>query len=553
MLTHLSIRQFTLVEHVELELNQGLTTLTGETGAGKSLLLDALSMALGDKTDGDKVRAGAERADISATFDVSQLAKARNWLKSQELEADSECILRRTITSDGRSRGYINGQSATLTQLRKLGELLIDIHSQHAHQSLLKKDHHRSLIDHYGGHTSLYQAVKSAWREWQAYADQLQRRQSNDAEISARSQLLRYQVEELDQLDLQAYELDTLESEHRVQANAESVVTTSHQLASLCSGDEHSLLDGLNRGLQLLRDLPDKSEQLLEAEQLLVNAQIHIDEAARSIDHHIDHFEVDPGRLKWLEARLDSIYQVARKHRISPQQLCALHQTLAEELSKLEGGGMDLDQLAQQTAKAESQYRKLAQELSQQRRQASLHLGKAINRQLQQLAMANATVELLVSECPASAHGLEELEILVSTNPGQPHRPLAKVASGGEISRISLAIQVCIAHKSTIPTLIFDEVDVGIGGATADIVGRLLRQLGHDGQVLCVTHLAQVASKAHHHLQVRKSVGKGGSESMLVTLDESAKVEEIARMLGGVELTDQARAHAREMLTMVGS
>lgn len=552
MLTHLSIHHFTLVEHLELELERGLTALTGETGAGKSLLLDALGMTLGDKADADKVRTGSERADISATFDVEQLPKARKWLKAQELEAESECILRRTISADGRSRAYINGQSATLGQLRALGELLIDIHSQHAHQSLLKKDHHRALIDHYGGHTSLYQAVKSAWREWQALAEQLHKRQTNDAEISARVQLLRYQVEELDQLSLEENEIEALEAEHRIQANAETVMATSYQLASLCQGEDQSLQDGINKGLQLLRDLPEKSEALLEAEQLLINAQIQIEEAARAIDHHIDSFDADPERLQWLDGRLDAIYQIARKHRISPQQLHELHQNLATELASLDGGEADLDLLAKQSAKAEAQYRQLAQELGQQRRQVAMHLGKAINRQLQQLAMGNASVELSINEIAPAATGLEEVEILVSTNPGQPHRALGKVASGGELSRISLAIQVCIANKSTIPTLIFDEVDVGIGGATADIVGRLLRQLGKDGQVLCVTHLAQVASKAHQHLQVRKSLRKGFSESTLIALEGEAKVEEIARMLGGVELTEQTRAHAKEMLTMVG-
>ncbi|UTA47039.1 DNA repair protein RecN [Simiduia sp. 21SJ11W-1] len=550
MLTHLSIHNFTLVEHLELELDQGLTAITGETGAGKSLLLDALGMALGDKADADKVRAGCDRADISATFDLSQLSKACKWLKAHELEAESECILRRTVSADGRSRAYINGQSATLTQLRSLGELLIDIHSQHAHQRLLKKDHQRALIDLYGGHTSLYQAVKQAWQSWQALATQLQERQQNDAEISARTQLLRYQVEELDQLALQPQELDALEAEHRQLANAESVMEASQQLANLCNDDEQGLLEGLNKGLQLLKSLPDKSEQLQEAEQLLVTAQIQIEEASRAIDHHIDSFDADPQRLQWLEQRLDAIYQIARKHRVSPQELCDLHQSLAMELAKLAGSDIDLDQLAADTQNAEAGYRKLALELGQQRRQAAMRLGRAVNRQLQQLAMTNASIEVSFTDCAPSATGLEELEVLVSTNPGQPHRSLAKVASGGELSRISLAIQVCLAHKSAIPTLIFDEVDVGIGGATADIVGRLLRQLGQAGQVLCVTHLAQVASKAHQHLQVRKLTRKSGSESTLVALEGDAKTEEIARMLGGVELTEQSRAHAREMLEM---
>ncbi|AFV00560.1 DNA repair protein RecN [Simiduia agarivorans] len=550
MLTLLCIRNFTLVEQLDLELHDGLTAITGETGAGKSLLLDALGMALGEKADADKVRHGCQRAEVSATFDITQLPRANKWLKNNDFETDSECILRRTLTAEGRSRAFINGQSATLAQLKTLGELLLDIHSQHAHQNLLKPDHQRALVDQFGGHTSLYQAVKASWKEWQSLAAQLQYQRDNEAEMSARSQLLRYQVEELDQLNLQPGELEQLESEHRQQANAEQVLTSSQQLAALCSDDEQGLLDGLRKGLWLLRELPDKSSQLQEAEQLLINAQIHIEEAVSAIEHHIDSFEADPERLQWLEARLDSIYQIARKHRVSPGQLTELHQQLAEELAPLAAAEGGLDGLAHATAEAELNYRKLATELSQQRKQAATQLSRGINRQLQQLSMAGALVDIAVTDADASATGTDAIAINVATNPGQPARPMAKVVSGGELSRISLAIQVCVANKSTIPTLVFDEVDVGIGGATADIVGRLLRQLGKDGQVICVTHLAQVASKAHQHLQVRKLQRKGNSQSTLVHLAGEEKIEEIARMMGGVELTEQTRAHAREMLEL---
>lgn len=553
MLTHLSIQNFTLVDHLDLDLKPGMTVITGETGSGKSIMLEALGQTLGDRADGQRVRQGAQRADISASFDTSKIRIANKWLKEHDLQQDetpNDCLLRRVISSDGKSKAYINGQPVTLQQLRTLGEMLIDIHSQHEHQSLLLKDTHRRLLDEFANQVELARQVRQAFREWQSRLEHYLHLRDNAAEVSARFQLLSYQVQELDQLGLKTGELDALEAEQRTLANAEDILRGSQQLAAICSDDEQGLSINLHRALHILRALPEKTAALQEAEQLLTSAQIQVQEAQHEIEHHIDGFALDPERLAFVEERLSAIYDIARKHRITPEQLPELIAQLSSELAELQGGDARLDVLEQQVNDAERQYRQLAETLSAQRQKAGLKLAKQVNAQLQKLGMENA--HLLVSLIPfndkPSLHGLEDVEFLISTNPGQPPRPLNKVASGGELSRISLAIQVITAQTSATPTLVFDEVDVGIGGATADVVGNLLRQLGEKGQVICVTHLAQVASKGHQHLQVSKTARKNSAESTLVELNGDAKVEEIARMLGGAKVTEQSLAHAREIL-----
>lgn len=553
MLTHLSIQNFTLVESLDLEICPGMTAITGETGAGKSIMLGALGQALGDRADGERVRTGAARADIHATFDLAKITKARRWLQEHDLEQEEdarECILRRVVTKEGRSRGYINGKPATLTQLRTLGEMLIDIHSQHEHQSLLKKDTHRRLLDEFGGSQDLAQAVKSAYNSWQQTLARFTELRDNAEELSARYQLLSYQVQELDQLGLEAGELEQLEAEQKTLANAESILRNSHQLAALCGTEEQSLQDALHKALHLLAEMPEKTEALKEAEQLLGNAQIQVEEAQREIERHIDSFSMDPARLQEVELRLSAIYDIARKHRLQPAELTEFHASLSQELAQLSGGDAQLDALEQQVAQREADYRNQAEELSAKRRTAATKLARAVNKQLANLAMSTARLDVNLSDCRDNPgrYGLEEVEFLISTNPGQPARALAKVASGGELSRVSLAIQVVTAKTSTTPTLVFDEVDVGIGGATADTVGQLLRQLGEKGQVICVTHLAQVASKGHQHLLVQKQASKKSAQSTLVPLAGEQKVEEIARMLGGAAITTQSRAHAEEML-----
>ena len=551
MLTHLSVQNFTLVEHLDLDIEPGMTAITGETGAGKSVLLDALGLTLGDKADGGRVRLGCTRADVAARFDVSKIQAAQNWLQQHDLDNGDECLLRRVVTPEGRSRGHINGQAATLTQLRELGEMLIDIHSQHEHQSLLKKDTHRKLLDDFSGNNTLVRRVQDTFRDWHKAKMHFIEVRDSAHDASARLQLLSYQSQELEQLQLQEDELQQLEQEQKQLANAETLLQGGQQVSEICAADSGGLLSELGRALHLLRDLDSKGDDLNEAEQLLLSAQIQIEEANRGLDQYCSSFQADPARLLDVEARLSSIYQIARKHRIAPEQLCEFHQQLSAELEQINGGDAQLEALELKAQKLKTSFLIEAKKLGKKRRNAAEKLQKNVNQQLHDLAMPCARLSIVFHDCSskASIHGLEETEFLISTNPGQPPAPLHKVASGGELSRISLAIQVVTARTSTTPTLVFDEVDVGIGGATADIVGKLLRQLGEEGgQVICVTHLAQVASKGHNHLLASKTTSSQKAESTLLTLEGDNKIEEIARMLGGENITQQTRAHAREVL-----
>ncbi|MBB6521194.1 DNA repair protein RecN [Pseudoteredinibacter isoporae] len=560
MLTQLSINNITLVDSLDLELDQGLTAITGETGAGKSILLNALGLAIGERADADKVRKGASKADVYANFDISQLPAAQKWLQRHELDSgssegalDEECLLRRVLSAEGRSRAYINGNPVTLQQLKGLGELLIDIHGQHEHQSLLKKEHHRRLLDNFGSLKPLLEKLKQAFKDYRLSQQRFIERRDNAEEISARHQLLSYQVSELDELDLNEDELEKLEQEQQQLANAEDTLHKCQQVANLCEGEsEFSLRQGLNQCLQLLSEINGKSTSLSEAENMLGQALIQLEEANGEIQRHVDGFEADPERLHELENRLSRIYDIARKHRIDPSELSELHQQLSEELASLGNVDEDLDQLQQQSEAALKHYKELAAKLRQKRQAAAKKLQAQVNKQLENLAMSNAFFEIALRPIDEpSSKGSEEIEFLIATNPGQDPKPLGKIASGGELSRISLAIQVVTAQTSAAATLVFDEVDVGIGGATANVVGQMLRQLGERCQVLCVTHLPQVASKAHQHLQVSKTTDKAGAASSLSKLEDDERISEIARMLGGEASSEQAVAHAKEMLSTV--
>ncbi|WP_237055348.1 DNA repair protein RecN [Microbulbifer sediminum] len=553
MLLHLSISQFTLVDQLELEFGSGTSTLTGETGAGKSITLDALGLALGDRGNAELVRAGAKRADIHATFDIGDHPEANAWLEEQELDTGNEVILRRTISADGRSRAYINGQPVTLLQLRALGEQLIDIHSQHEHQSLLKKETHRRLLDEFAGASDLAAETRIRFKTWQDQYRRYRALADSAEETEARRQLLQYQLEELEQLDLQPDEIEQLESEQRQLANAGQILSGSYQLAAMLTGGEGDISEHLHRALQLLTAMPEQSPEMTEVAQMLDSARIQVDEAAGTLSRHIDRFEMDPERLAEVEERLSAIYQAARKHRVQPPELPALQEQLQAELDEI-GAPDALDRLESECRELEQAYRVTAGKLGELRAGAAGELAAAVNAQLADLAMPHARVELaLQPQDKPTATGLEEIEILIATNPGQPARPLGKIASGGELSRVSLAIQVVTAQTSRTPTLVFDEVDVGIGGATGDVVGRLLRQLGEGrngrtGQVICVTHLAQVAARAHRQYLVEKHSDGDAAFVALRELKGDERREEIARMLGG-ETTTQSLAHAEEMLS----
>jgi len=554
MLTRLHIRNFALVEHLELEFAPGMTVLTGETGAGKSILLDALGLVLGDRADSGTVRAGCDRAEISATFDIRSLGAVRAWLEERELNLDDECILRRTVSADGGSRGYINGQPAPVQSLRELGEQLVDIHGQHAHQSLLKRDLQRQLLDGYAGHDALAEQVSTAYRRWRELQQELERLTRAAGERDSRLELLRYQVGELEALGLSTEELASLEEEHGRLANASRLQEGAQRaLDLLYEGDEMAVVSLLGRTLSELRELQAIDGQLGGACELLDSAAIQAREAASELRRYLDRADLDPQRLDWVEQRLAAISELARKHRCGGEELPALLERLQGELAELEQAGQRLDGLEAEISRCRDGYLKLARELSAGRRKAAQALASQVSANMAELGMKGGRFEVAleaVEDDEPAPHGLERVELLVSANPGQPLKPLAKVASGGELSRISLAIQVISAGRGSIPTLIFDEVDVGVGGGVAEMVGRQLHALGGERQVLCVTHQPQVAAQGHQHLQVSKQTQGETTRSAVKVLDEEARVEEIARMLGGMTITGQTLSHAREMLAL---
>ena len=555
MLTTLTVKHFTLVESLEVDFGVGMTALTGETGAGKSLVLDALAMALGDRADTDRIRQGQERAEVSALFDLTEIATARQWLIDNDFaENGDEVLLRRLLTREGRSRGYINGQAATMQQLRELGEMLIDIHSQHEHQSLLRKETHHKILDNFAGCSELAGELRQIYQQWATTTQLLDKLENASDELNARRELLTFQLSELDELSLAEGELEQLEQQQQQLGNAEAILRDSGSLLQLCcEAEDFNLQDSLGKALQLLANMPGKPAELIEAENLLNSAAIEVAEASREIQQHLDKFELDPERLLQLETRLSAIYQLARKHRIDPPELTAKRLALQEELDNLAGGEGSIEKLRQQAATLSDQYLALAENLTARRTAAATEFSALVEQQFSALSMDGTQFipQLTpVKSGQLTANGMETIEFLITTNPGEPPRPLAKIASGGELSRISLAIQVIAANHSAVPTLVFDEVDVGIGGATADVVGKLLRQLGGQGQVICVTHLPQVAACAHHHLLVTKTTHEHSANSSIQSLSGADRTNEIARMLGGARTTDTSLSHAREMLQL---
>lgn len=553
MMVHLSVHNYAIVEHLDLELKRGMSVISGETGAGKSIMLDALGLTLGDRADSSVVRIGADKADILASFDLDDIPDARAWLAERDMDSEGPCILRRVITAEGRSRGYINGTPCPQGDLKALGELLIDIHSQHEHQSLLKTDTHRRLLDEYSGSQDLARQVQLAAQRWRQTRQTLERLSNSSDEQRARHQLLSYQLEELENLALGEHELEQLEQEHKNLANAEQLLGACRQVMELCSeSDAGNVLSALTSSLQRLTAFQNQPQALSEAVNLLASAQIQVEEAIGELNRFVDHFDADPERQQMLEERLDTIYTLARKHRVQPSELPNLHQQLLEELEGLNADDEAVERLGEELAAYARHYEEKAGELSRNRQAAAEQLASAVEAEIQRLGMPGGRFSVQLkpaAEGEYMPYGLEQVEFLVSANPGQPLRPLAKVASGGELSRISLAIQVITAQTSRVPTLVFDEVDVGIGGPTAEIVGQLLRRLGERGQVLTVTHLPQVAAQGHHHLFVHKARDTDETRTAVTELDQAGRVEEIARMLGGVDLTEQSLAHARQMVT----
>lgn len=554
MLTQLTIRNYAIVESLELELHKGMTVVSGETGAGKSIMLDALSLALGDRADSGSVRHGAERAEIIATFDIRALPDANQWLHEHDLDMDGECIIRRVITREGRSRSYINGQPCPLNSLKELGEHLIAIHGQHEHQRLLKKEHHRALLDQFAQCETQATAVSQHFSAWQKSARKLHERIHQNQDTVARIQLLEYQINELDQLSVQTGETEALETEQQELEQASQILSSGHQiLAMTAEGSEEGEACAaiLNHAIHLLKDLNSRANAIQQVSELLSSAQIQIEEASQELRHYLDRVEVNPERLSEVEERLSSIYDTARKHRLQPDELPALQAQLQAELDTLQGSDESIEALEQKTAQLHEQFQIAAQALTAERAAAAKRLNTAVNTQLAELGMASAEFcATLISTEKPQAFGLEEIEFLIATNTGQPARPLARIASGGELSRISLAIQVVTAQSSTTPTLIFDEVDVGIGGAIAEVVGKMLSTLGKRAQILCVTHQPQVASQGDQHLFVSKCSDGDNTHTKITSLKAASRITEIARMLGGIDVTQRSLDHAKEMLGM---
>ena len=547
MLTNINISNYTIVSTLEMEFQGGMTVISGETGAGKSIMLDALGLCLGDRADPKAVRHNCDRAEINASFDISDIPAAKAWLNSRDLMQGDECILRRVVTAEGRSRAYINGIASTLLDCGELGALLIDIHSQHAHQSLLRKDTQRHILDAFAGHQALASQLEQAASDWLRTKRKLETLTKAQGEHNARAQLLTYQIEELDQLAMHEGEQEALENEQKSLANAEHILQSAHSALELCEVQE----SGTRQAWQLLQDQAHANQGVGNARELLDSAAIQLTEAKGEIQAYIDQVQIDPKRLEEVEQRLAKFYDIARKHKIKPEEIAQQHATLAAELKGLTDGGAHICQLEQDMAALAVHYKQYAHTLGKQRKAAAKKLEKKIGTQLSGLAMEQCKLEVALTPRESDSphpQGGEDIEFKISTNPGAPTQALGKIASGGELSRISLAIQVVAASIGTQASLVFDEVDVGIGGAVAESVGSLLRTLSKRAQVLCVTHLPQVAAQGHQHLQVSKTSDKNSAQTTMTRLDDAQRVQEIARMLGGKKITEQSMAHALEML-----
>jgi DNA repair protein RecN (Recombination protein N) len=549
MLLRLLIRDFVIVDRLELEFGGGFGALTGETGAGKSILVDALSLVLGERADAAVVRSGADRAEISAEFDVAPKGPLEAWLRANDYDSDA-CLLRRVIDSAGRSRAYINGTAATLGQLREAADFLADIHGQNAHHSLLRGDAQRNLLDTHAGAQGLARDVAAAYGAWRM-AREAREAAQKDVEATARErELLEWQVRELSALAFDAGEWQETEQEQRRLGNANALLEGASAALAVLEEGEAASLPLLQHAGSRLSELTGFDPGLVEAAALFETALIQLDESAQALRRYQDRLELDPARLAELDQRIDAVIQMARKHRVVPEELPALLGRLQERLAELTLRA-DPEALAERERETQAAFRGLGKKLSALRMKAGKALSTAVTAGMQEMAMAGGRFEIALEVLPeGSSGGLESVEFQVSANAGQPLRPLARVASGGELSRIGLALQVIASQANPAGTLIFDEVDVGIGGRVAEIVGRMLRQLGTSRQVLCVTHLPQVAAQADWQWSIAKQTRNGATTSSVTVLDHEARVGEIARMLGGEKITDTTRRHAAEMLDL---
>ena len=549
MLTHITISHFTVVDSLEIEFNDGMTVLTGETGAGKSIILDALGLCLGDRADTGMIRPGSDRAELTASFDLGRVPAAQKWLSERDLDADGDCLLRRTLNREGRSRAYINGRPATLEDCSSLGELLIDIHGQHAHQSLLRRSYQRLLLDQFADAEAAAASVADTARAWRELEERIATLRATQSEQADREQLLRYQLQELEELDLGETEVGELEEEQRRLSNADALQRDTAAAIAKAEAAEQNCREALRAVSGGLHE--DAAGAAIRG--LLDSSAIQLDEARSELEHYLAGCENDPQRLAEVEARLDTVYTLARKHRVDAEELHAQRAALESELEGMDASDERLAELDAELRGLRERYDGAAADLSKRRSTAGRRLEKAVAGLLGKLSMSNCKFSVALTareEVRPHVHGAEDIELRISTQPGADAQSLGRIASGGELSRISLAIQVAAAGRARVPSMVFDEVDVGIGGAVAEVVGRLLADMAESSQILCVTHLPQVAAQGRHHLRIIKR-GKGRSlASDVNALNEEERIAEIARMLGGVKMTENTLAHAREMLSL---
>lgn len=557
MLTQLTINNFAIVRQLEIELAKGMSVITGETGAGKSIAIDALGLCLGQRIETSMVREGQERAEICATFFIEPTNPAYQWLQEQELQDPdnpSDCILRRVINADGRSKAFINSTPVSASQLKEIGQYLIHINGQHASQLLLKNDYQLQLVDTFAHHNDLLAQMREDYRAWKNLQTQVKTFQQKVAENEAKKQLLQYQVEELDEFALRPNEYLELEEDQRRLSNSEQLTQLSQSALQLLSENETVSIDSmLYRATQYIDELSELDPRYVSVQTMLNDALIQVQEATSEVQHLASHIEQDPMLLQEIEQRLGQALQLARKHNVKPEELVEWHQKLKAELTALLDFSESEERLIQEEKAAFEKMQHTAKQLHESRCQAAEKLAQQVTDSIKGLAMENAEffIEVNSDLTKVASNGADNIVFTLRSNLGQQAQPLAKVASGGELSRISLAIQVLTSDQSAIPTLIFDEVDVGISGKTASVVGKLLRQLGDKCQVLCVTHLPQVACHGHHQFNVEKFTVDDKTETKMTALSQEERVPALARLLGGSEITDLALANAQEMLDLV--
>mgnify|MGYP003384940349 CR=1 FL=1 len=555
MINRLTVRHLAVVEDIELTLEQGMSSLTGETGAGKSILVDALSLVLGDRADSKMIRYGHDRAEVSASFDTQHNNVLQQWLLSQELDDDEQCHLRRTISTDGRSRAYINGRPVPLSQLREVSERSIDIHGQHAHQSLLRPETQRNLVDTVAQTKPLLEKLSTAFSEWQSLQKELELLQQKSQDHSARLELLQYQVKELEPFELSDTSIQSLLQEQQQLSHASQLIQSAESgLYQLFEQEENSAYSVISHVLSDLEKQQDIEPKFTNSIDILSSTIIQLDECANELRHYLDSIEIDPARLDEVEQQVTLLHGLARKHQVEIENLPDHYQSMCEELETLAKLDGNTEKLQLKLGQQEQTCRELCEKISNKRKKTIGPLAKKITQSIQQLAIPHGKVEFIIMPM-ANNHfnetGADQIQLLVSTNPGQPAGELAKVASGGELARISLAIQVVTAGTRSVPTLVFDEVDVGIGGGVAEVVGKHLRELASMQQVICITHLPQVAAQAHQQLHVSKQQSGTSTHIDVSKLNKLERIEEISRMLGGVNITEKTRSHAEEMLALV--